>query len=132
VQEDAASPGGRCAAAFRKNFAYLCSDSTLCAESVRLGAGAAVLAAVQLQVNNDLCARLLTGGQATPPDDTPSEEKIEQAFAVFDTDGSGALDRAEFKAVLMSTKGKDAAPLSEEQVERAFEQVDTDHSGEVI
>jgi Ca2+-binding EF-hand superfamily protein len=52
-------------------------------------------------------------------------EKIREAFAVFDTDGSGALDRAQFRTVLMSSRGDAAAPLSDAEVLAVFEQVDT-------
>ena len=57
-------------------------------------------------------------------------EKIREAFAVFDTDGSGALDRAQFRTVLMSSRGDAAAPLSDTEVLAVFEQVDTNNSGE--
>ena len=57
-----------------------------------------------------------------------SEEQVRQAFAVFDTDNTGALDRAQFKEVLMA-KREDGAPLSEEDVNAVFDAVDTDNSG---
>ena len=61
-----------------------------------------------------------------------SEEQVRQAFAVFDTDNTGALDRAQFKEVLMAKREdgeKTSPPLSEEEVNAVFDAVDTDNSG---
>ena len=59
-----------------------------------------------------------------------ASEEIREAFAVFNTDGSGALDCAEFRTVLMSSRDDAAAPLSDAEVLAVFERVDTDNSGE--
>ena len=59
-----------------------------------------------------------------------ASEEIRQAFAVFNTDGSGALDCAEFRTVLMSSRDDAAAPLSDAEVLAVFERVDTNNSGE--
>ena len=57
-----------------------------------------------------------------------SKADIRKAFAVFDVDGSGSLDREEFKAVLVAS-AKDTTPLSDADVLKVFEAVDTDNSG---
>lgn len=56
-------------------------------------------------------------------------EQVRQAFAVFDTDNTGALDRAQFKEVLMFKREDGTPPLSEEEVNVVFDGVDTDNSG---
>ena len=58
---------------------------------------------------------------------SPEELRIQQAWKKADADGSGALDRAELKAVLVSM-GFNAGQID---IERVFSQVDTDGSGAV-
>ena len=58
-----------------------------------------------------------------------SQEQVRQAFAVFDTDNTGALDRAQFKEVLMAKREDGVSELSEEDVNAVFDAVDTDNSG---
>ena len=53
---------------------------------------------------------------------------IEEAFHVFDLDGSGTIDRHEF-AALVSMLG---LPISEEAADDAMEEIDEDGSGEVF
>ena len=52
---------------------------------------------------------------------------MEPAFAVFDKDGSGVLNAAEFKLAL-PLMGEDVPP---EEIEAMFEEVDADGSGKI-
>lgn len=56
------------------------------------------------------------------------EDKMRDAFKTFDADGSGYLEREEFKRVL-TQMGKDR--LTEEQFEALMQDVDTDEDGRV-
>jgi hypothetical protein len=59
-----------------------------------------------------------------------AELELREAFAVFDHDSSGKLDKTEFRTVLMtSTAG--GKPLSESEVDRTFAIVDSNSDGSV-
>jgi hypothetical protein len=59
-----------------------------------------------------------------------SDDKIKEAFAVFDTANSGFLDRVQFKEMLVS-KTEGGCALSEGEVDTLFESVDADNSGNI-
>jgi hypothetical protein len=59
---------------------------------------------------------------------------LRKAFDIFDTDGSGELDKAEFRAVMTMSQedGDDQdVALSEGEFELMFAQVDTDGTGSI-
>lgn len=56
------------------------------------------------------------------------KQELKEAFDVFDSDGSGAIDHAELK-VMMKTLG--FTDLSKEEVNRMMMEVDEDGSGEI-
>jgi hypothetical protein len=55
---------------------------------------------------------------------------VRDAFAIFDTDNSGFLDRQQFKDVLLA-KSEAGTPLSEAEVGAVFDRVDADNSGSI-
>ena len=59
---------------------------------------------------------------------TPAQDaKLSDAFALFDTDGSGTIDVQELQALAEEL----GARLSLAQAEAVFGQIDTDQSGEI-
>ena len=67
---------------------------------------------------------------ALPADDQiDPEAMVRAAFAVFDTDGSGTLDRIELKKVLARAGGD--APLTDEEAAAIFEAFDANNDGEL-
>ena len=56
------------------------------------------------------------------------EQKMREAFRRFDKDGSGFLERDEFRRVL-TMMGQDR--LTDEQFEEVMRDVDTDHDGRI-
>merc|ERR1711924_432156 len=62
----------------------------------------------------------------------PDVETIRREFSRFDTDGSGHIDRTEFRALLCALlRVKDASDIPPERISRYWLQIDTDQSGEV-
>ena len=62
----------------------------------------------------------------------PDRASLKEAFDVFDADGSGALDKEEFRNVmsmLTHKEGEQPSALSEAQFEAVFQEVDKDGSG---
>lgn len=55
------------------------------------------------------------------------EKELRDAFAVFDTDGSGAIDRKELKR-LMKKLGQ---ALTEQEIDAMMDEVDTNGDGEI-
>lgn len=59
--------------------------------------------------------------------DADPDKELRDAFAVFDTDGSGSIDRRELKK-LMKKLGQ---ALSDKELEAMMDEVDTDGDGEI-
>ena len=59
----------------------------------------------------------------------PAKPSLEEAFRVFDKDGSGSLSVAELQAVLTRPGG--GAALSEDEVQEIIAEFDTNHDGEL-
>jgi calmodulin len=59
--------------------------------------------------------------------DADPDKELRDAFAVFDTDGSGSIDRKELKK-LMKKLGQ---ALSDGELEAMMDEVDTDGDGEI-
>ena len=68
-----------------------------------------------------------TDGAANPTNAGKEDEAIAEAFAMFDVDGSGEIDRKELAAVAKEL----GVPMSEKDLDDAMLQMDEDGSGEV-
>lgn len=61
--------------------------------------------------------------------DVPDDEVLKDMFDYFDKDGSGKLDKAEFKAIFAASFDNYGAPMTDKDVNRIFEKLDRDNSG---
>ena len=61
--------------------------------------------------------------------ETPDDSILKEIFDYFDKDGSGALDKAEFKVVYQASFDNYGAPMTDKDVTRMFEKLDRDNSG---
>ena len=73
-------------------------------------------------------------GKIAPPFELSQEQKdeIREAFDLFDTDGSGSLEKEEFQLVLANFLGpKIGNMLSEDRINTYWRDMDSDGDGEV-
>ena len=63
--------------------------------------------------------------------DTPSDEYLKELFAYFDQDGSGEIDKAEFRKVFCESFDNYGAPMTEKDADRYFVKLDKNNNGKL-